>query len=103
MRRLLPVNLTPSIQPRRPNDLAGSVSLNEGKLKPGRNDEGASWNDFGSSGHLRGTSTVLVRNEFGRASELSNRNECGRPSRCPDLERPAVPLSHVPNQFSDLN
>jgi hypothetical protein len=32
-----------------PNDLAGPlVSLNEGKLKPGRNDEAAGWNDFGS-------------------------------------------------------
>jgi hypothetical protein len=34
-----------------PNDLAGPlVSLNEGKLKPGRNDEAAGWNDFGSPG-----------------------------------------------------
>ncbi len=50
------------------------------KLKLGRNDEGASWNDFGSSGHSRGTTTVAVRNEFGTASGLSTRNECGPPS-----------------------
>jgi hypothetical protein len=42
-------------------------------------------------------------NEFGTASELSARNECGRPSAAfPRLEGLAVPLSHALNQDSDF-